>query len=160
ILLRSFWTLVIGEGTARVFGLATMLLLARDLGPGGFGLTAVGTALVYRFAVVSDSGTEVLTVRNVAREPERFKAGAERILGLRLALSLAATAIYVAGVLAFTESPTDRGVYLRFGLALPALALNLNWIVLGIRGERAVAVGNVIARIVFLVGVIAFVVPT
>src|SRR3954449_1506039 len=53
ILLRSFWTLVAGGGAARDFGLVTMLLLARDLGPDGFGLTAVGIALVYRFAVVS-----------------------------------------------------------------------------------------------------------
>jgi O-antigen/teichoic acid export membrane protein len=160
ILVRSFWTLVLGEGAARVFGLAAVLLLARQLGPTGFGLAVVGMAFVARVALVSDAGTEMLTVRNVAREPERFRELAEKILGLRLALSVVSVAVYVAVVYAFTSSSYDRAVYLRFALALPAIALNLHWIVLGVRGERAVAAGNIAARLVFLVAVLALVVPT
>jgi O-antigen/teichoic acid export membrane protein len=164
ILVRSFWTLVVGEGTARIFGLATILLLARNLGPGGFGLAVVGMALVDRFTLISDSGTELLTVRNVAREPERFRELTEKILGLRLALALVAVVLYEAAIAIFAAlnhtSGTDRTVYLTFGLALPAVALNLRWMVLGVRGERAVAVGNIAARLVFLIGVVALVVPS
>ena len=160
LLLRSFGTLVAGESAGRVFGLAVVVLLARHLGPAGFGLTAVGAALVQRFTLVSDAGTEILTLRNVAREPERFRELAQSILGLRIALSIAATGIYVAGIYAFSSSPLDRGVYLRFALVLPAVALNLRWIMLGVRGAPIIAAANVAGHLTILLAVLLLVVPT
>jgi len=37
---------------------------------------------------------------------------------------------------------------------MPAVALNLRWMVLGLRQARAIAIGNVVARIAFLIGVV------
>jgi len=160
VLVRSFTTLVVGETVARVFGLVAFVLLARELGPTSLGIVAVGMALVSRLSVISDSGTELLAVRDVAREPERFRELTEKILGLRLALSLAVGALFVAGVYVFTDPSTARSVEIRFALALPAMALNLRWIALGVHQERAAAAGNVSARAAFLVGVALFVLPT
>jgi PST family polysaccharide transporter len=157
MLVRSFLTLLAGEGAARVLGLATVLLLARRLGPGGFGLVTFGTALVAWFGVVADAGTTLVTTRDIAREPRQFRSIAEPALGLRLAMSGAAAAILIGGALAFARSTYDRNVYIAFAIALPATALNLRWMVLGVRGARLIAFGNIAAQAVLLAGVLLFV---
>jgi len=153
-LVKNFGTLLLGEGAAAFFGLVTFLLLARNLGPAGFGLVSVGIALVGWLSLGVDSGTEILSLRNVSRDPAGFRELAERILGLRIVTSLTVAAVYLVIIGIGTRSPSNRAVYLGFAVALPAIALNLRWIVLGIGGARAVAVGNLAARIVFLCGVV------
>jgi O-antigen/teichoic acid export membrane protein len=157
VLVRSFSTLAAGEAFARVAGLAAVLLLARRLGPAGFGVVTLGLTLIGWFGLVVDSGTELLNVREVARRPDQFREIASRVLGLRLALSLVAAAIFVVGVELFARSDAVRSVIVLFALALPGLALNLRWMVLGIHRARAIAIGNIAGRLVLLAGVAAFV---
>jgi O-antigen/teichoic acid export membrane protein len=155
--LRRFAALAAGESAARFVGFFVVLILARRLGPGGFGVVTLGLTLVAWFAFVVDSGTEILNVREVARRPERFRAIAEQMLGLRLVLSAVAAAIFVAGVLLFARSGMTRSTVVLFAMLLPAIALNLRWMALGVGGSRAIAVGNVAARLVLLAGVLLFV---
>jgi O-antigen/teichoic acid export membrane protein len=153
-LLKNFATLFFGETAARVFGLVAILVLARGFGPQGFGLASVGMAAVAWLALGADSGTELLAVRNVSREPVRFREIAERILGLRIALGLIATIVYVVGIWFLARSNGSRNVYLGFAPSILAMALNLRWIVLGIDSAKGIAVGNVAARLVFMLGVL------
>lgn len=146
-----------GEVTARLIGFFAVLVLARRLGPDGFGLVTLGLTLVAWFAFVVDSGTELLNVREVAREPTRFREIAEQMLGLRLVLSLLAAAIFVAGVEIFAKSPFTRDTVVLFAVILPAIALNLRWMVLGVGGSRGVAVGNAASRMIVLAGVLLLV---
>ena len=155
--MRSFVALASGEGIARLFGLAATLILARRLEPTGFGLITLGITLVGWFGVVVDSGTETLNVRDIARAPERFREIADRVLGLRLALAIVTGGGYAAGVALFAKSELTRSVLLPFALVMPAVALNLRWMVLGVRQARAIALGNIVARIAFLIGVAALV---
>lgn len=157
MILRRSAALMVGEGAARVVGFVIVLLLARRLGPGGFGTVTVGLTLVAWFTFLADSGTEVLNVREIARRPQRFKEIAEHVLGLRLVLSAVATVLYVAGVLLFARSDFTRSTLVLFALMLPAAALNLRWMVLGVGGSRAIAIGQVLSRIVVLAGVLVFV---
>ncbi len=150
---RSFVALVSGESVARLFGLIATLMLARRLHPAGFGLITLGITLVGWFGVVVDSGTETLNIRDISRAPERFREIADRVLGLRLALAVVVGAGYAIGVELFANSSASRSVLLPFALVMPAVALNLRWMVLGLRRARAIAIGNVVARIVFLIGV-------
>jgi O-antigen/teichoic acid export membrane protein len=150
---RSFVALVSGEGIARLFGLAATLILARRLAPTGFGLITLGITLVGWFGVVVDSGTETLNVRDISRAPERFREIADRVLGLRLALAIVTGAGYAIGVDLFANSDISRSVLLPFALVMPAVALNLRWMVLGLRQARAIAIGNVVARVTFLIGI-------
>jgi O-antigen/teichoic acid export membrane protein len=153
-LLKNFATLFFGETGARVFGLVAILVLARGFGPQGFGLTSVGMAAVAWLALGADSGTELLAVRNVSREPLRFREIAERVLGLRIALGLIATIVYVLGVWFLARSHVSRNIYLGFAPSILAMALNLRWIVLGVDGAKGIAMGNVAARLVFMLGVL------
>jgi O-antigen/teichoic acid export membrane protein len=157
MVLRSFVALAVGEGAGRLFGLFAVVLLARRLHADNFGLITLGLAVISWFAIVVDSGTEVLTVRDVSRNPTRFRELADRVVGLRLVIAAFAVVLYVAGVFVLSRSVFDRDVLLRFGLLLPAIALNLRWMVLGVRGAKAVAVGNTLARAAILVGVVLFV---
>ena len=154
---RQFVALASGEGIARLFGLVATLILARRLEPSGFGLVTLGITLVGWFGVVVDSGTETLNVRDIARAPDRFREIADRVLGLRIALAIATGGLYAIGVALFAKSGATRSVLLPFALVMPAVALNLRWMVLGLRQARAIAIGNVVARIAFLIGVVAFV---
>ena len=157
VLLRSFATLALGEGGARVFGLVGVLILARRLGPTNFGVISFGLSLVGWFALVSDSGTELLNVRNIAREPYRFREITERVLGLRLAISVIAAGVFAVVVQVFARSNHVRDVVVLFAFMLPVTALNLRWMVLGVRGAKAIAIGNIAARAVLAAGIVAVV---
>ena len=157
MIVRRFSALLAGEGAARVVGFVVVLLLARRLGPGGFGIVTFGLTLVGWFTYVADSGTEILNVREIARRPERFKHIAEHVLGLRLAMSVVATGLFVGGVMVFARSDLTRSTLVLFALILPATALNLRWMVLGVGGSRAIAVGQVLSRLVVLGGVLLLV---
>jgi O-antigen/teichoic acid export membrane protein len=154
---RSFLTLALGEGAARGVGAVIQIILIRRLAPGPYGLITLGVALVGWFALVVDSGTESLNVREIARQPDRFREFADPVLGLRIALSIVAALGLGLGSYYLSNSEGAREVLPRFALVLPAIAINLRWMVLGIREARAVAIGNVASRIVFLAAVILFV---
>jgi O-antigen/teichoic acid export membrane protein len=156
-LVRNFVTLLLGEGAARVFGLVTFVLLARRLGPAGFGLVATALSIVGWFGLVADQGTTLTPTRDISRNQERFRGIAERMLGLRLALAVPFIAVLVGGAFALSNSTYDRDIYIRFAIGVPAVALNLRWLVLGIHGARLIAFGNVAAQLVILIGVVLFV---
>jgi O-antigen/teichoic acid export membrane protein len=157
LMLRRFAALSAGEGAARLVGFAVVLVLARRLQPDGFGVVTLGLTLVAWFAFVVDSGTELLNVREIARRPAQFNDIAEQVLGLRLALSVVSVGIFIAGVELFARSAFTRDSVVLFALLLPAIALNLRWMVLGVGGAKAVAAGNVAGRIVVLAGALVFV---
>jgi O-antigen/teichoic acid export membrane protein len=157
MVLRRTAALLAGETVARAFGFVVVLVLARRLEPSAFGLVTLGLTLAGWFAVVVDSGTELLNIREIARYPSRFRDIAERTLGLRVVLSLLAAAIFVAGVELFARSAYTRNTVVLFAVLLPAIALNLRWMALGVGGSRGVAVGNAASRMVVLIGVVVFV---
>ena len=151
---RSFLTVFAGEGVARIFGLVTILVLARELGPSGFGVVAFGTTVVVWFALVADAGTEMLSARDVARDPSRFREIAEAVVGLRLVLSLACALAVAIGAVLLARSEANRDVYVLFALVLPAAALNLRWITMGVRGAGLIAIGNIAGQAVLMAGVL------
>lgn len=153
-MVKSFLALVLGEGGARLLGFIATVIMARRLGPAGFGLITIGLTLVAWFAIVVNAGTEALNVRDIARAPERFRELADRVLGLRLVLAIAASTVFALGALLLAPSPDSRAVYVRFAVVLPPIAFNLRWMVLGVGGAPAVAIANVTSRLVFLAGVV------
>ena len=142
---------------SRLLGFASVFVLARALEPGGFGIISLGTTLVIFFSILVDAGTEILNVRDIAREPERLRELSEPILGLRLALSLPAAALLGAGIFVAADSAGDRLTLGIFALVLPMAALNPRWMVLGVDGSKAIAVGSVLKELVVLIGVLALV---
>ena len=156
-MVKSFVALGLGEGGARLLGFIATVMLARRLGPAGYGLITIGLTLVAWFAIVVNAGTEALNVRDIARAPERFRELADRVLGLRVVLAIVAAAVFALGAFLFAPTPDTRAVYMRFAVVLPPIAFNLRWMVLGVGGAPAVAIANVASRLVFVAGVALFV---
>ena len=93
---RRFAALFAGEGVARAVGFVLVLVLARRLGPDGFGVVTLGLTLVAWFAFVVDSGTELLTVRDIARDPTG-SARSRTSARASARLSLFAAVVFVGG---------------------------------------------------------------
>lgn len=150
---RGFGALLIGDGVARLPGVVAILLLARRLEPTDFGVIMLGLTLFAWFLLVVDAGTETIGTRDISRQPERLREIAEPVLGLRLALSVGAMALFGVAAWVSAHEPGDRTILVLFAAALPAWALNLRMMVLGVRGAKALGVGNVASQLVFLAGV-------
>jgi O-antigen/teichoic acid export membrane protein len=155
--LRRSAALAGGELSARAVGFLVVLVLARRLDPEGLGVVTLGLTLVSMFAIVVDAGTETLTMRDVSRRPDDLKRISERVLGLRLALSVLSAGLFVVGVELFARSEAVKSTVILFAFLLPAIALNLRWIVLGVGGVRSIAAGNLAARVVALIGALLLV---
>lgn len=156
-LLRSFRLLMSGELAARLLGFASVFVLARAIEPAGFGIVSLGTTLVIFFTILVDAGTEVLNVRDIARQPGRLREIAEPVLGLRLTLSVPAAALFGATVFVAADEAADRLTLGVFALVLPMAALNLRWMVLGVGASKAIAVGSVAKELLVLAGVVVLV---
>jgi O-antigen/teichoic acid export membrane protein len=130
------------------------VVMARRLGPGAFGVAVVGTTLVNWFRLVVDSGTEVVAVRDTSRDPGSFRSTAERLLGLRIALSLPAAGLLVIAALLLTDVPGDQTALLLFAVVLPMIGLNLRFVVLSVRAARSVAIGNIVSQLLLAAGVV------
>ncbi|HZR94936.1 MAG TPA: oligosaccharide flippase family protein [Gaiellaceae bacterium] len=150
----SFSALAFGEAAARAFSFFAVLLLARRLGPGAFGTVTLGTTLVAWFGLVADSGTELVGVRDVSRNPAQVRHLCDRVLGLRLAVALPAAAVFALVASQVGRPGDQRTTLVLFAVVLPALAFNVRWMVLGVRGARAVAVGNIVSKAVLLAVVV------
>src|SRR5919197_533153 len=82
--------------------------------------------------------------------------GVARLLGLVAVFWTArrlAAGVFALAALFATHRQADRNLLWLFALVLPARALNLRWMVLGVRASKAVAVGNVASQLVFAGGV-------
>jgi O-antigen/teichoic acid export membrane protein len=156
-LVASARTLMSGEAVARLLGFATVFVLARSLEPGGFGLVTLGTTIVAFLVIFVDSGTELINVRDIAREPQRFKEIVEPVLGLRLALSIPSAALLAIVVLVAAKAGADRIALGLFALVLPMTALNLRWMALGVGASKAIAISKVARELIVLGGVLLWV---
>src|SRR5205085_1888546 len=76
-------------------------------------------SLVGWFGLVVDSGTELLNVRDIAREPHRFRELAERVLGLRLTISILSAGLFVVAVETLGRSTRVRDAVVLFAVVLP-----------------------------------------
>lgn len=154
-LVRSFAELSVGEFVARLLGFAALVAMTRRLGPVSFGVVTLGVTLVLWIKIIVDSGTETLNIREISRQPDRFREIAGAVLGLRLCLSAVAIVLFLP--LAFLLLDHSRWTLSLFALVLPVIALNLRFMVLGLRAAKGVAAGNIAAQAVFAAGIVVLV---
>ena len=154
-LVRSFAELSMGEIIARLMGFVALVTMTRRLGPVSFGVVTLGVTLVLWFKIIVDAGTETLNVRAIARQPDRFKEIAGAVLGLRLCLSAVAIVLFLTAALPLASD--SRWTLSLFALVLPVVAINLRFMVLGLRAAKGVALGNIAGQVLLAAGVLVFV---
>lgn len=151
---RNFWALITGEAIARVIGIVIALRLARVLGVDGFGTLQVGLAVLVYLQLFVDGGLDLVATREVARRPELRDRYAGNLIGLRLATSAMAVSAVIAINAITSQPPLLEGVVLRFALSVVPAACALGWAFQASERMRAVAAGNVITQLVYLVAVV------
>jgi O-antigen/teichoic acid export membrane protein len=89
----------------------TVSLMARTLGPTGYGVWNGVSSYVALFAVLSDMGFTIVVVQRMAAEPEREAEWLGALLTGRVAMSLAATALCAATIpLLLTDAHHSQAV--------------------------------------------------
>ncbi|MGA2435680.1 MAG: oligosaccharide flippase family protein, partial [Bryobacteraceae bacterium] len=126
---RNFTSLLLGRLGCQVFNFTTNAYLARKIAPAGFGAIGVAQAIMGYLGLFSDSGLNVIAMREGAQNPSGMQALIGSITGLRLVLSCAFLPV---GLLAaeFLPSLSDssRTVLRIFALSLPLGAVALDWV--------------------------------
>lgn len=154
---RNFFLLASGQAVGRVFTFVTTLYLARHLGAEPFGVIAFGTAVLAYAALIVDFGFDALGPVEMARDGVARAALVSTVMTMRLALALVAG---VALALFTSVAPLDAttaGVVLAFGLALPLMALDMRWALLGTESMGAAAGADVLLQAVQMAGVLLLV---
>jgi len=104
-LVRGATHLLASEIAVRALTLASMLVVARVLGPAALGQPAIAQALVAYANVLGDGGLTTLTQRMMVREPTR----AARLVSTTTSIQLALSAVLVTVVLgASVVLPLDQ----------------------------------------------------
>ncbi len=109
-----------------MFGFVTTVVLARWLGPDGFGGFKFLFAFIYFFQTVNDLGINVTLVRDLSKTPERTRELVQHTLGLKIVLSVASTVVaWIAALWWPGLTPEVRWSVAVFALILPIQALTL-----------------------------------
>lgn len=88
---NTLWLSASRIGT-KLLSLPLVIILARVLGPEGFGRWALITSLVAILSTVADGGFQTVTIRDLAARPGRSRSYYRKTLTARLVLSLASAA--------------------------------------------------------------------
>ena len=145
---RNTVVLAIAQGAVLAVNFALWVHLARALGADRLGVLAVGLAVLSYAVLTVTLGFDAVGVREIARDPERERGLVADVLGVRLALSVAAAAAFAAVVPVLDDDGLYRAAVWVLGAQVFARAVQLDWVYQG-RGQMgAVAARNVAAVVV------------
>lgn len=154
---RNAAALAVARGGTMLLKLGVAAHLTRVLAPEGFGVLGYGLALVSFFGLLGSLGLDVLGTRQAARQQGSVGALTGEIVGLRLALSSAAFALYGLTLAVAPMDGSVRTVLLVQGVIMVFQSLDVEWLYRGIERMGPVAVRNVVADALQLAGVLLFV---
>jgi O-antigen/teichoic acid export membrane protein len=142
-----------GEVVARLVAFGTTTLLARRLGPEGFGILGFATAICGYFALAVGGGLNDLASRDVARHPAGAADIYRLVFAVRAPLALAAVLLLAAMAWMLPRPDTHRAVIALSGLSLVALAIDPSWAIKALRRSGLAAAAMVGSQVVTLAGV-------
>lgn len=134
-----------------VLPLITLPYLTRVLGPTNFGLTALGTALVLYFAVVTDFGFAVTGTRQIAiaqNDPDQVSRTYSTIMLCKLCLALLCFVVLLGLLVAVPKFRAYWPLYLVSFLQVVGLCLSPNWFLQGVQRMRFIAYSDYGAKAV------------
>jgi len=132
---------------AKLLALPLVILLARGLGPDGFGRWALIMSLVVVLASVADGGFQTVTVRDLAAGPERTGSYFRKTLKARLVLSvLAALGLMAWGLVAGREAGAAWPYILGGLLLFPEAVLRAGQAVFNARERMDITSGLSLAQ--------------
>jgi len=101
---RNFLYLLVSQVIYKILAFIAFILIARYLGPGGFGWFSYALSFVVLFTLMTDFGVSDLLIRDVAGEIEEKKRKYIRnIATLKIVFSLITFIVIISSVLAFED---------------------------------------------------------
>lgn len=146
-----------GEIAARLVGFATAALLARRLGPEGFGILGFAAAVCSYFALAVTGGLNDLAARDVGRRPPDAGSIYRSVVAIRLPLALAALAVLALVAWWIPRPPTHRLVLILSGLSFMSLAIDPLWAAKALGRTGVAASAMVVSQGILLIGAIVVV---
>lgn len=152
---RNFVALGLGEAAARLVAFAATVYAARTLGPAGFGMIGVATAVLLYLNRVADGGFDLgLGVREIAADPGFLERAAPAVLTARQLAALG-LAFGAAGLGYLVLPAPDDTVLAVYAFSLLAVGAGTRWVHLGFEQNRRAALGMLagqalMAALVFL----------
>jgi len=154
---RSFVVLLTGQAIAKGFGFASVILLARALGSGPFGIYAAAATAVSYGMVLTNLGSDNIGTREVSRNPESAGPLALRIAEMRLIAGCVAS-LFLLVLLSKMLVPFGASVALT--LVLVAFCFRFDWALIGLGEPGRVAVAQVVRELGFCALVVGVVLRT
>ncbi|HEX4899607.1 MAG TPA: flippase, partial [Pyrinomonadaceae bacterium] len=153
---RNIFRLSVGDFVAKSLNFLAFVYLARTLGVEGYGVLEFALAILTYFLLFADGGLELWATREVASGTD-LRSLAARIVPLRFVLALASFCGLIGFLLVLPNYPGLRTVMILFGLTLFTQAVNLKWVFMGREEMPRVAIGLIIAQVVFAVAILVLV---
>jgi O-antigen/teichoic acid export membrane protein len=145
---QNILKLSVGDFFAKTLNFLAFLYLARVLGVTNYGVFEFGVAILTYFMLLADGGLEFWGTREAAQGRDiRNLAG--NILPMRVMLAGLAFVILIVLLPLFPPYPGLRTILIFFGLTLFTYALNLKWAFMGQERLSSVALGLIVAQVVF-----------
>lgn len=142
---------------ARVAGFVATAVLARRLGPDGFGIIGFALALSGYLNIAVNSGMNDIAAREVARAPGRARQIYAGVAAVRLMLAVGA-AVLLAVVVWFLPKPGGvQVVVLLYGLSFFSYALNPSWAYKGLERNVLAGFAVVLGQVIYAIGVLVVV---
>lgn len=151
--LRNILRLSAGDFLAKTLSFIAFIYAARMLGAATYGVLEFALSVMTYFLLLADGGLELWATRAVA-QGEPIPALAGRLVLLRLGLALLAYSLLILLVPHLPAYPTLQPVLLLFGLTLFAQAASLKWVFMGREQMSAVALGLIVAQIIFALAIL------
>jgi PST family polysaccharide transporter len=143
-----------------VLPLITLPFLARVLGPANFGLTALGTAVVLYFVVVTEWGFAVTGTKQIAiaqDDPAEVSKTYSTIMACKVSLMALCFVAMIGLVAAIPKLRAFWPLYFLSFLQVVGFCLSPNWVLQGMQRMRYIAYSDYGAKILSVILIFALV---
>jgi O-antigen/teichoic acid export membrane protein len=142
-----------GEILSRLVAFGATTLVARRLGPDGFGILGFAAALCGYFALAVGGGLNDLGARDVARDPGRAAHIYNVVVSVRVPLALVSLALLALLAFALPRPDGQRAVIALSGLSLVSLAIDPSWAIKALGRSSLAASAMIGTQLIVLAGV-------
>jgi len=145
------------EIAARAIAFFGIAFLARRLGPEGFGIIGLATAVYSYFALAVTAGFNDVGAREVASRPNKAADTAVNVIFVRFAVALFIFAALCLVVWLFEIKENIELVVVLMSLSLFSLAIDTSWAYKGLERNHSVGIALVLGQVLYVGTLLIFV---
>ncbi len=153
----NLFSLTSAEIAKRLLGFFTIVYLGRILDKSGFGIIGFAAAFISYFILVVNYGFSTYGTMEIAKDERRIAKYVNNIFTIRIILAIFLSLVLIVYLIYSEKSDVTKYVVLITGLNLFTNAVALNWVFQAVEKMYYIAVRQILAGLLSLIGVIIFV---